>query len=383
MTMSPIGQLRPRIKKPLPLAVEREAVALCPGVEVVGPEAEPGITMSPIWGPIASLQRGWAADPAGRWHAAAGGAMSALGIYLLETGEVDAILHVRASTAEPMLTDAHVSYTRGDVLEGAQSRYGPAAPLVHVHRLLDEGKRFAVLAKPCDISAIRALQRRDTRAREQIRAALTLFCGGVPSLRMAEKIVAFHGVTPDEVTLFRFRGHGWPGPMRTQTADGRVFDLNYRQAWYDPSSPWTYDIQFRCKVCPDAIGEVADVSCPDGWILRDGTPIQDEGPEGVNLVIPRTGVGQRLVDAAIEAGYLETAPCSFEELNLMHRDHFPRKFSAPARAMGMRVAGQPGLRIRRYRTLTMLRKAGVRRALTALRGTVRRVRAGANAEPLP
>lgn len=383
MRLSPIGQLRPLVKRPLPRALEDRALAVCPGVEVVGPAGESGVRMSSVWGPIASLQRGWAADPQIRWHAAAGGAMTGLGVYLLESGQVDAILHVRASERDPMQTDAHVSRTRDEVIAGAQSRYGPASPLVHVHRLLDEGVRFAVLAKPCDISAVRALQRVDARAREQIRACLTIFCGGVPSMRMAHAIVRHHGVEPGEVTLFRFRGEGWPGPMRTVAGDGRVFDISYDDAWYDPAATWTYDMQWRCKVCPDAIGEVADVSCPDGWVMRDGRPLHEEGPDGVNLVIARTERGRALVEAAVRDGYLETAPCSHEELDLMHRDHYPRKLSSQARALGMRLGGQPGLRIRRYRTAAVTRRAGLRLTLGALLGSWRRVRRGANREPLP
>ena len=61
------------------------------------------------------------------------------------------------SPDRPLETVAQISRTRAEVLAGAQSRYGPAAPLVHVHRLLDEGGRFAIVAKPCDISAVRAL----------------------------------------------------------------------------------------------------------------------------------------------------------------------------------------------------------------------------------
>jgi coenzyme F420 hydrogenase subunit beta len=383
MRWTAVGQLRPQVKRPLPRAVEERALALCPGVEVVGPAEQPGTEMSPVWGPVASIQRGWSADPQVRWHAAAGGAMTALGLHLLETGEVDAILHVRASETDPMQTDAQVSRTRAEVIGGAQSRYGPASPLVHVHRLLDEGLRFAVLAKPCDINAVRALQRVDPRAREQIRACITMFCGGVPSLRMAEAIVRSHGVTPGELSLFRFRGEGWPGPMRTATADGRVFDVTYDTAWYDPSVPWTYDMQFRCKVCPDAIGEVADVSCPDGWVMKDGVPLHEEGPDGVNLVVARTELGRRLVEAAVRSGHLETAPCTMEELDRMHRDHYPRHLSAPARALGMRLAGSPSLRIRRYRSLALTRRAGLRNTVRALAGSWRRVRRGAHREPLP
>jgi coenzyme F420 hydrogenase subunit beta len=383
MEVTSIGQLRPAVKGPLPGLVLAEALAVCPGVEVRGPDSEPGVPVHPVWGPIAALARGWAADPAVRHHGAAGGVLSALALYLIERDGVDAVLHVRAALPDrPLESVAQISRTREEVLAGAQSRYGPAAPLVHVHRLLADGARFAVVAKPCDISAVRALQRRDARARGQIAALLTSYCGGVPSLRMAERIVRSHGVEPGEVALFQYRGDGWPGPLRTRTRDGRVFDVDYDTAWYDASVPWEYDMQFRCKICPDAVGEVADVSCPDGWVLENGRPIHAEA-EGRNIIIARTGNGRALVERARAAGYVETAACTVSELEATEHDHHPRKLSAHARATGVRMAGRPSLRIRGYRSLAAVRRAGAAHTLSAAWGGFRRARRGATVEPLP
>ncbi len=383
MTVTSIGQLRPAVKGPLPGPVLAEALAVCPGVEVRGPDPEPGVSVHPVWGPIAALARGWAADPAVRHHGAAGGVLSALALYLIERDGVDAVLHVRAALPDrPLESVAQISRTREEVLAGAQSRYGPAAPLVHVHRLLADGARLAVVAKPCDISAVRALQRRDARARAQIAALLTSYCGGVPSLRMAERIVRSHGVEPGEVALFQYRGDGWPGPLRTRTRDGRVFDVDYDTAWYDSTVPWEYDMQFRCKICPDAVGEVADVSCPDGWVLENGRPIHAEA-EGRNIIIARTGNGRALVERARAAGYIETTGCTVSELAATEHDHHPRKLSAHARATGVRLAGRPSLRIRGYRSLAAVRRAGAAHTLSAAWGGFRRARRGATVEPLP
>jgi coenzyme F420 hydrogenase subunit beta len=383
MRVTAIGQLRPAVRGPLPEDVLERALAVCPGVEVRGPDRRPAVRMHPVWGPIAGLARGWAADAQVRRHAAAGGVLSALAVHLLEHEDVDCVLHVRADLPDrPLESVAQISRTREDVLAAAQSRYGPAAPLVHVHRLLDEGARFAVVAKPCDISAVRALQRRDPRAQRQVAALLTSYCGGVPSLRMAERIVRSHGVSPDEVTLFQFRGDGWPGPLRTRTRDGREFDVDYDTAWYDPTVPWEYDMQFRCKICPDAIGEVADVSCPDGWILRDGEPVHAEA-EGRNIIIARTLAGKALVERAREAGSLVTERCTVAELEATERDHLPRRLSASARAAGVRAAGRPTLGIHGYRSLQTARRAGARRTLAAAWGGFRRARRGATTEPLP
>ena len=177
MQVTSYGQIRPREREKTDAATLEGIQAICPGIRVTGPDASQvasAKTMHPVWGPIRSLYRAWAVDEAVRFRAAAGGSMTALGVFLLESKKVDSILHVRASSTEPMLTDALVSTTAEEVKSGAQSRYGPAAPLVHVHRLLDEGRRFALLGKPCDVAAIRNLARIDSRVEEQIPYCLTI-----------------------------------------------------------------------------------------------------------------------------------------------------------------------------------------------------------------
>jgi coenzyme F420 hydrogenase subunit beta len=337
--------------------------------------------MHPVWGPIRSIHRGWATDEAVRFRSAAGGSMTALGVFLLESGKVDSILHVRASSAKPMLTDAQVSTTEEEVKSGAQSRYGPAAPLVHVHRLLDEGRRFALLGKPCDVAAIRNLARIDSRVEEQIPYCLTIFCGGIPSLHTARKIAAHHGVTEDEVEVFRWRGNGWPGPTHVEARGGRTYDLSYDQTWFDPSRPWSYDIQFRCKICPDAIGELGDVSCPDGWVMKAGKSIHEEAP-GMNIIVARTERGERLVDEAAAAGAIELAPFAIAQLDAMHGDHLPRKLENPLRIAALKVMGEPAPLFSRFRRWRMIKRAGLRRSFRAFSDTKRRILAGANREPL-
>ena len=383
MAITSFGQIRPQARQALPPAVMEGILAICPGVSLTGPEQDSDgeAVMHPIWGPIGALYRGWAADEPIRFRAAAGGMLTALGVHLLRSGKVDAVLHVKASLADPVLSDAWVSTTVAEVVEGAQSRYGPAAPLVHVHRLLAEGKRFAVIGKPCDCSAIRNLAATNSRVREQIPYLLTLFCGGVPTTHMAHKFAASRGLTPEQIALFRWRGEGWPGMTHIESTDGRIFEIDYDTAWYDPTVPWTYDMQFRCKICPDAIGEAADVSCPDGWVMEDGKPIHREAP-GVNVVLPRTAAGRRLVAEAAAAGDIHLEPFTLAELDLMHADHYQRKLENPGRQLGLLIAGVPRPRIRRYRLLATLLRAGLALTWREFLGTFRRLRRGANREPL-
>ena len=384
MQLTSYGQIRPRVKDRLEAAKLAEIQSICPGIRVTGADdsqASSARTMHPIWGPIHSIHRGWANDEAIRFRSAAGGSMTALGAFLLESGRVDSILHVRASPAKPMLTDAQVSTTVEEVKSATQSRYGPAAPLVHVHSLLDEGRRFALLGKPCDVAAIRNLARIDRRVEEQIPYCLSIFCGGIPTLHTARKIASYHGVAEDEVEVFRWRGHGWPGPTHVKAHDGRTYELTYDQTWYDPNQAWDYDIQFRCKICPDAIGELADVCCPDSWLMKGGKPIHEEAP-GMNLLIARTRRGKRLVAEAATAGAIELAPFAMEQLDAMHGDHLPRKLENPARIAALKVMGEPAPVFSRLRRWQMIRRAGLGRSFRAFLGTKRRILAGANREPL-
>lgn len=382
MALTKEGRIRPKTKKPVGPTLMEQIMQVCPGAVITGPEADQAgrpNSLHPIWGAIASLHKGWSGDEKVRFHSAAGGVLTSLGMYLIRTGKVDAVLHMKASAKNPPLSEAWISRTEQDVIDGAQSRYGPGASLTEVHSLLDEGATFAVIGKPCDVAAIRNLQSLDARAKAQIPYCLTIFCGGTLSLNTVHTMVEHMGAAPEELSLYRYRGEGWPGTAHMETRDGRVFDLTYEQAWLDETAPWKYDLPFRCKVCPDAIGELADIAAPDGWVMKDGKPIYDEAP-GVNLVIARTPKGAELAAAAEADGALVRAPFSEAELSAMHDDHRARKTHWPVRLWALRLAGQPSLTVRRYRLLSALRAAGFRYSLGSFLGTLRRARKKLNRE---
>ncbi|WP_271612276.1 Coenzyme F420 hydrogenase/dehydrogenase, beta subunit C-terminal domain [Bradyrhizobium sp. CCBAU 21362] len=324
------------------------------------------------------IHRSWSGEPSVRHKSAAGGTLTALGRYLLTSGRVHAVLHVRADDRKPWLTMSTISRTQDEVLRGAQSRYGPSSPLVNVHRLLEERKRFAIIGKPCDISAVRSLGRVDPRVEWLIPYMLTNFCGGVHSAHIAKAVLRHHGVDELDVALYRYRGEGWPGPLRVQTRDGSVHDLPYPGAWR--MGKFGYELPFRCKICPDGVGEVADISVPDGWILRNGKPVYAEAP-GTNVVIVRTPAGEELLRGAVDAAYLEVSPVSVEEIEQMHTNHH-RKAAASAALFALRLMGQGTIKISGYRTSDGLKRAGLRGIFQQFAGTIRRVITRENREHL-
>ena len=135
-------------------------------------EAALGATVRSIFGDYYRLVEGYAGDPEVRFIGSSGGVLTALAIHLLETGAASAIVHVAASAGHPLRSEAHVSRTRSDVLQAAGSRYGPAAPLVVLHDLLDQRERMLSSASRAPDRSVRNLARQDTRIDSQVVALL-------------------------------------------------------------------------------------------------------------------------------------------------------------------------------------------------------------------
>ena len=348
MVTTPEGRERPVATGPLPDAALERINAVCPGTRIEGAQPDtlpPDVETDGVWGPVvpSSLTITHASDPGVRHRGASGGVLTALGQYLLETNEVAAVLHVKAAPDAPMRSVATFSETPGEVLAAAGSRYGPAAVLVDFEALLDRGVPFAVIAKPCDIGAVRRMMDLDERARALVRYCLTLVCGGASDLGKSQSVLDGLGVAEKDLRLFRYRGYGNPGPARIETRDGRGFELTYQDMWADEGA-WA--IQPRCKICPDAIGEAADLVAADCW--PGAAPAGED--DGFNAVMARTETGRRLFEQAVAEGVLTVV----RSIDIRDMDDFQphqvrKKRAVWARLEGMRAAAMAVPSVHRLR----------------------------------
>jgi coenzyme F420 hydrogenase subunit beta len=337
MEMSPEGALLPVARQPLTIDKLDAVNQTCPGIRVDGRSETDttAVRQDTIWGPAIRMAQGYATDPEVRFRCSAGGATSALGIHLLESREVDFILHVRASRAQPMRSEAHLSTTRAEVMEGAGSRYGPAAPLVGLLQLLDRGRPFAVIGKPCDISAVQNLARRDPRVDGLIRYRIAIVCGGASAFGLSLDLIERFGLRESEVSLLRYRGYGNPGRTRVETSDGRAFEVTYNDLWAEEEK---WRIFFRCKICADAIGESADIAISDVW--PGGGPSGEDA--GFNGLIARTERGAGLLDRAFEAGALtRVGDMDFRDFDVVQPHQIRKKQAIIARLAALSDMGFP------------------------------------------
>ncbi len=334
MQMTREGYERPRVEAPLDAATTRLVNSVCPGVRVNGPgDSAPAgdVQDNPLWGRAHTLLQAHASDPQLRFIGSSGGVLAALALYLLEKGEVDYVLHVAASDRQPLRNCMHLSRTREDVLRAAGSRYGPAAPLVELDSLLQRNRPFAFIGKPCDVTALANLARHDDRVERYVRFCFAMFCGGVSALGKSLEPLEPHGVNEKKISLYRYRGHGNPGLTHVETVDGRHFDFRYVDLWEQGAQR----LQFRCKICPDAIGLHADIVVHDVW--PDGPPEDDVA--SLNGVIARTSRGMALLDAAIAADAIKvTGSYDFAALAQYQPHQAERRRAIAPRLAAMRDA---------------------------------------------
>ena len=378
LVMTAEGRERPVARRQLPAATLERINAVCQGTRIGGsPPADGGSLRDTVWGSAERLSVGYAADPLVRHRGSSGGVLTALGQFMLASGRVRFVLHAAASKSAPMRSGPRLSFDGAAVLDGAGSRYGPAAVLVDFAEILDRAQPFALIAKPCDVTAVRNLARSDPRVDRHMRYALTLVCGGASDLRKSAEVLQQFRIREDELTLFRYRGYGNPGLTRLETRDGRVFELTYQQLWEDESK-WM--IQPRCRICPDAVGLEADIAASDVW--PGGSPTGED--EGFNGVIVRTARGLELYEAAVAAGALTIErEVSFSDFDRWQPHQVRKRRAMWARLRGMELAGKPAPLVTGLALEDCARGNSVRENLMECRGARDRARRGGLSEPAP
>jgi coenzyme F420 hydrogenase subunit beta len=368
MSFTPEGRLRPA---PLSGGNDSAILAACPGA-VNEALPEPAPNEDAVWGKYHSITRAWAADADVRFRAATGGVLTALGAHLIASGKAEFVLHCAADPEAPMQSAWVISETPEAVIRAAGSRYGPSNTLAGLEKALARQKPFAVICKPCDAGAIRRLAGSDPRIDLLITAVLVMVCGGASDLGKSRAVLEEAGMDEEDLTLFRYRGYGNPGLTRVETRDGRAFEKSYHDMWADESG---WRIQSRCKICPDAIGEAADLAAADIW--PGGTPLGEDA--GFNGVITRSARGQALMEEAVTAGALK------QDLSYSPRDfdgfqphQVRKKKNLAARLRGLERAGLP---VYRHHGLRLAQLDA--RNETEEQGTLERARSGRFAEIMP
>jgi len=347
VSMTPKGRLEPKEIGKISPEVFKKIVNVCPGTIVEGlpkEEVTPKTEHNLVWGYYLSLYYAWSTDKKIRFESSTGGLLNGLSLYLLKSKKVKFIMHTDANPTKPMRSVSKFSYNKEELLGNeSRSRYGPASPLDRFHEALELEEPFAFVGKPCDISAVRQLAKIDSKVNKLCKYLLTLVCGGFAEFTKSQDFIESFKVKEDELSIFRYRGFGNPGRMYIKTKDGREYDREYNSFWGEES---TWRVPFRCKICPDAIGDSADIAALDTW--RGGSPKEED--EGFNAAIVRTKKGLDLMNEAAKAGFIQIGDkLKIEDIDDFQPHQVNKKKAVYARHLGMTKNDLPTINTKRLR----------------------------------
>ncbi|MGC4155011.1 MAG: Coenzyme F420 hydrogenase/dehydrogenase, beta subunit C-terminal domain [Propionicimonas sp.] len=334
---------RPIGVRQLPIVVKDQIAAVCPGSEVEAPswgDHEPDAN-EVLVGPSRKIWEGWAADPELRWAGSSGGVVTALATYALERLGMALVVHTGMDPEKPWRNRTVISTDRTGLLENSGSRYTTSSPVEALRTIETSDRPCVFIGKPCDVAAVARLRRTRPALDRNLGLVLSFFCAGTPSSSASLRLASDLGFTkPEEITSMRYRGRGWPGNFTVIDEHGETASLTYDESWGQLASRQR---QLRCQLCPDGLGELADVTGGDAWHRKS------EGSDGISMILARTERGREIVEAAIEDGYLEATPSGYREVvaaqGLVRRRRVVGLRMAALRTFGLPTPRFPGFRL--------------------------------------
>jgi len=366
-------------KKELESTIVDQILSVCPGTKVEGlPESlvEQDSAYDEVWGIWRQITMAHARDKEIRHQGSTGGLLTALALFLLESKTVDFILHARASTTHPAFGERVISRTSEDVILAAGSRYGPTPTLIDIVQILEQCERsnetFAFIGTPCDVTALRNLAVLDPRVDRYCRYQLTMVCGGFMHIAGLRNVLDQMCVDMDQIDSIRYRGFGCPGPTRIEMKDNTVREIDYLDFWGEDDSAW--ELPHRCKICPDGIGDSADIAAADAWDGGAPDRLTQSDDLGSNATIVRTLSGEKLFKSAVDAGYIyQGVKLTPRDMDRFQPHQVRKKRSVWARFVGMRAAKTVVPDVRGLRLKPLARRNSIKINIEQARGAKKRV----------
>lgn len=336
---------------------------ICPAIRVEGPSHKGE------WGNIEKICVSWSTDGAVRRMAASGGVVSSLAIYLLEKGKVDAVLQVGVNEDSYLYNSLKISRTKDDVKRNAQSRYAPALVFHNLKGIFDScSDVFAFIGKPCDIAGLKNFVAEFPEYKSRIKLYISIFCAGMPSYNATKKLWMQSGHADEPVSL-KYRGDGWPGYFKAKWNDGSEYQLSYNDSW---GKVLGKNLCFRCKICPDGIGMLADIAVGDAWETKNGYPDFTEA-EGKSFCMLRTRQGVELFDDAVNQGYLENRSLDISKIREMQSYQYERRKMTGWRIIPVQLLSGFLLKFKGLNIFSQAKTANLKRGVKNCFGTFCRI----------
>ncbi len=311
------GYYVPTIEVPLSKEENIKIKRACPGIHMEGKKGQ----NNNVWGSVVDVLKGHSLSPAIRYHGASGGVVTSLAISLIAEGVVDYILQVGIKDGSVLENELKVSKTKEDVIRCAQSRYAPAITLGYLKKYLTENDgNFAFIGKPCDIAGLKNFFALYPEYKKKCIVTISIFCAGMPNYNATRDGYEGSGRIEEPISI-QYRGDGCPGFFTAKWNDGYEYKVSYTDSW---KRFLGRNLNFRCKVCPDGVGLLSDISVGDAWSTINGYPDFEES-EGESLVVIRNSLGYRILEMARRKNYVTMDKLEIDKLKEIQTFQYQRR----------------------------------------------------------
>ena len=269
------------------------------------------------FGTYFDLNIGFATEAEIRRAGGSAGVITRTLIWMLEHDLIKGAVVLGMSKAEPWMNKPFIATTSEEILSASQSKYTISSN----NEILDQIENFngdlAYVGLPCQVHSIKKLQMIGHPSVKNIKYIIAPFCGLNLHFSSISSFLRSHGAkNHKDIVDLQFRYGEWPGNMRVEMKDGRVFQL--------PKFHANYLIPFhmmkRCMLCIDAANEFTDISVGDAW-----APVYEERGKGFSFVISRTEQGKIILDQMKSEGLINLQPIGEVNAVKMHSHMYDNK----------------------------------------------------------
>jgi coenzyme F420 hydrogenase subunit beta len=241
------------------------------------------------FGVVMTLQVAQTRDEAVRGKGQDGGVATTLLTTALTTGLIDGAVVSGVDPTVPWLPKPTTATTCGELLACAGTRYTYSPGLLAYKEALSKGlKRIAFVGMPCQIQALRQMEKSNLRKyTDPIAFTVGLFCSESFTYHglMERKIQHELGINLNQIVKMNIKGK-----MRVSVQDGTVYEI--------PLKELSEYVEPKCGYCADFSAELADIA------------LGGVGLDGWTIVIVRTAKGAEVVRQAVGAGAVDVQPAT-------------------------------------------------------------------------
>lgn len=264
-----------------------------------------------------------------RINGASGGLLSEILCYMLESGMIDGAIVSSANDGFSGHATTKVVRSSEEILENQGSIYCSTSTNAILKGLDKFPGKLAYVGLPCQVLALRLLQRQHEELKAKIPYVLGLFCSRTPRAHATSRLLNKLKVDPQKISRIKYRGGGHPGFFKAYLAGGKIVSVQHLHKWYWGHAFYRFFKPWRCWLCPDHSAELADVSFADDWSKPDA--------KGRTVAVTRDQRIDSILHEMANDGQLQLE--TFAAANVVGNQLLPYKCNTVPRYLLARLSG--------------------------------------------